>query len=245
MYKYLLGVFVMLISYCSYSQVELSKETTKKEKKKKSIESDKELSSTSVFVITNWSSTSRKLIENKGLFGDSLGERSNETSLNLWSFGIGLRTQIHEYIAWEGGINYTKNGEQYKYDETDSMYNYQSRYSYLSMPIKVYFTYGEKWKLLAGVGIVPQMFVGYEKNEQWRDAEGNEDESSSKLKIGYNSFVFSTVFNVGVQYQISKRIGVLLMPEYKMQLSTSYLKTSSYKHFGRSLGGNVGLIINL
>ncbi len=245
MIKTILIFSCLIFSFGLNSQIELSKETTEKEKKKKEQKEVKELSSTGAFLLTNWSSTSRKLTINEGLFADSLGSRAHEKSINLWSFGIGLRSQFHEYLAWEGGISYTQNGEQYRFEEADTMYSYQTRYSYIAMPIKLYFTYGDKFKLLAGAGIVPQMFVGYQQDVQWRDNEGMEDASKSKLKIGYNSFVISAVFNIGAQYQITRRIGVFVTPEYKMQLTSSYLKTDSYKHFGRSLGGNLGVIVNL
>jgi len=247
-FRILICSVYLLTAISGFTQVELSKETTKKEKQKKvtkSEKSEKELSSTGAFVLSNWSFTNRKLIENEGLFGDSLGYRANETGLNTWSFGIGLRSQFHSNFAWEGGISYMKNGEQYLYEEVDTMYSYRTKYTYFAMPIKLYFTYGEKLKFLAGVGVVPQMFAGYQQEVTWRDSEGKEESSSSKLKIGYNSFVISTVFNIGLQYDFTRRIGVFLMPEYRIQLTSSYLKTSSYKHYGRSLGGNIGLIINL
>ena len=43
--------------------------------KKTSIESD---GVTSVYAIGNWSTTSRVLTENEGLFGDTLGKRADE-----------------------------------------------------------------------------------------------------------------------------------------------------------------------
>ena len=66
-------------------------------KTKELIEKDS-LSATSLYFNTNWSYTPRKLEVNEGLFGDSLGERANETAGNRWSFGLGFRNQIHKNI---------------------------------------------------------------------------------------------------------------------------------------------------
>ncbi len=201
--------------------------------------------STSVFVNTNWSKTSRKLIVNDGLFGDSLGERAKETSLNLWSFGLGFRSEITKNIMWEGGVSFQQNGEQYSFEQVDSSYQYESKYNYISLPIKVYYKYGKALRVIGGLGIVPQMFVKFHQKRSWTDSNSIEGSEEIKTTVGYNSFVISSVFNLGVELDFSDRVTLFFIPEYKVQLTSSYLKTNSYKHYGRSIGINMGLSFKL
>lgn len=201
--------------------------------------------STSVFINTNWSKTSRKLIVNDGLFGDYLGERANETNLNLWSFGLGFRSEITKNIMWEGGVSFQQNGEQYSFEQTDSSYQYESKYTYISLPIKVYYKYGKAIRVIGGLGIVPQMFVKFHQKRNWTDSNSIEGSETIKTTIGHSSFVISSVFNLGVEMDFSDKVTLFFIPEYKVQLTSSYLKTNSYKHYGRSLGINMGLSFKL
>ena len=99
-----------------------------------------EKSTTSFFAISNWSNTFRRLEENDGLFGDSIGARGDETAYNRWSFGIGIRSMLSKNFMFEGGMAYMRNGEQYSFSGADTSYTYTSQYSYISMPIKLYYT---------------------------------------------------------------------------------------------------------
>ncbi|MBL1278894.1 MAG: hypothetical protein COA33_001380 [Fluviicola sp.] len=198
-------------------------------------------SSTSLFLYTNWSSTYRKLIVNEGLFADSIGFRVDETKYNLWSFGLGFRSDISNNITVEGGVAFQRNGERYDFEESDTLYKYDSQYNYISMPIKVYYKYGKRAKVIAGVGVVPQLFVNFKQTLETVSKDKQQTKEDIKTKIGYNSFVFSTVFNVGFEYDLSEKTTIIIMPEYRLQLTSSYLKTNGLKHFGRSLGLNIGL----
>lgn len=236
------------MSFEARGQVEISKETTKdKQKKEKKKERDsKEVDgTTSVFVTANWSYTTRKLIENDGYFGDSLGERANETGIGNWSFDLGFRNQLNKSLMWEGGVSFMQNGEQYSFEQPDSSYNYQTKYMYIAVPLKLYYTYGSSVKLLAGAGVVPQMFMRYRQNIQYTTSEGDSKSDEVKTKSGYNSFVLSAVFNLGVEIELSKSWSAIILPEYKLQLNSTYNRNDSYKHYGRSLGVSFGFALKL
>ena len=204
-----------------------------------------EKSTTSFFTIANWSNTFRRLEVNEGLFGDSIGARANETSYNRWSFGVGFQSMLTNHLMFEGGMSYMRNGEQYSFSETDTSYIYTSQYSYISMPIKLYYTFGEKLKLIVGGGIVPQMFMGYKQDLTWESKDKTEGAEIIKTKQGFNTFVISAVANVGVKYEYSPKMAVLFVPEYKTQLNSSFGKIDAYQHFGRSIGFNIGLTYKL
>lgn len=200
-----------------------------------------EKSTTSFFVIANWSNTFRKLEENDGLFGDSLGVRSDETSYNRWSFGIGFQSMLNNHLMFEAGMSYMRNGEQYSFSETDTSYIYKSQYSYIAMPIKLYYTFGDRFKVIVGGGVVPQMFMGYKQDLTWESKDQTKGSEITETNQGFNTFVLSTVVNLGIKYDYSPKMSLLFVPEYKAQLNSSFEKNNSFKHFGRSVGFNVGL----
>lgn len=242
---------ILMSSSFGFSQIEISKESTMKEEKEQKVKKEKEiknndsLSTTSIYINSNWSYTPRKLITNEGLFGDSLGERANEKAGNKWSFGLGFRTQIHKHFALEGGISFLRNSEKYDFDGVDTAYSYVSEYSYIALPIKLYYTYGESIKFIGGVGVTPQMFVRYKQERNWKSSDGKEESEKFKSTTGFNSFTISATISAGVEVELGKRVGVQLIPEYRIQLTSSNNKQDPYKHFARAIGINAGLVIRL
>ena len=245
-------VFFTLVftSFCGYAQIELGgddapKKKEKKEKEVKVKEKRTQDGSTEVYMVTNWSHTSRKLEMNEAPFGDPLGEREFESSLNRWSFGIGFRNRVSDFVTIQGGISYMRNGESYSFEETDTLFKYTTTYSYIAMPVKALFSYGEELTFLAGGGLTPQLFTSYVQEQEWRDQVDATGDETIKERNGYSSFVLSAALNVGVQYQFSDNWTLLFMPEYRIQLTDSYESTDSYNHFGRALGFDIGLTYKL
>lgn len=240
----IIGVVVLvLLGHYSLAQIEISEETQEKEKKQKPVVEDTR--NTEAYFLANWSMTNRKLIENDAPFGDTLGNRVNEGSLNRWSYGVGIRSRLNEYVSWEGGISLLRNGESYLYEQADSMYSYNTTYMYIGMPIKVMFTYGHKFRLYAGGGVLPQMFVQYRQDQEWLTTLDYREKNTIKTNNGYNSFVFSLVFNAGGQMDITDNMTLFVMPEYRYQLTSSYENQDDFKHYGRALGVNLGVTYKL
>lgn len=244
-----LAFTLSLMTTAVFSQIEISDDTQPTEPVKTiTLDILPPLSETELFVIANWSRNSRELIENdnnNGIYADPLGARADESFLNTWSFGIGIKQRVHEYLTWEGGITYLQNGETYLFEGPDTLHSYQTTYSYISMPIKAYFTFGRTVRFYAGGGLVPKMFLNYKQDRVWVDAVNNETTEEFKTQNGFNSFALSAVANIGVQLNLGKKISVLFMPEYRFQLSTSNEKSDSYKHFNRAFGFNMGLTYGL
>ena len=240
-------ILVLATTFSGWSQVELGGDEEPKKEAEKGKVKDKRAQdgNTEIYLVTNWSNTSRKLEMSAPPFGDPLGEREFETSLNRWSFGIGFRNRVSKYVSVQGGISYMRNGESYLFEDTDSLFKYNTTYSYIAMPIKALFTYGEELTFFAGGGITPQIFTSSVQQQEWRDAVDATGDNEIKEQNGYASFVLSAAFNIGVQYQFSDNFTLLFMPEYRIQLTDSYEKTDSYNHFARALGFDIGLTFKL
>ena len=251
MWRNLVCFILLMNGFSAISQIEMSRENTAKEERTQKVKKAKELrdkdslSTTLLYFNTNWSYTPRKLIVNDGLFGDSLGERGNEEAGNKWSFGLGFRNQIHKNIALEGGIAFMRNSEKYNFEGVDTAYSYVTEYSYLALPIKIYYTYGKSIKFLGGVGITPQMFVRYKQNRNWKNSEGVEESEIFKTTTGFNTFAISATISAGVQFELGDRWSVQVIPEYRIQLNSSNTKQDAYKHYARALGVNAGIVVRL
>lgn len=250
--KLLLLVALVVSHFSIFAQVELGGEPEEKPKKEKvkdeEVKVEKEVvkdGNTEVFLLTNWSRTSRVLEINEGPFGDTLGQRAFETGANNWSFGIGFRSAINQHFSLQAGVSFIRNGESYTFEEPDTLFTYTTTYSYISMPIKGLYTLGNEVKLLVGGGITPQLFTSYLQEQEWRDKVDATGDETIKQKNGYSTFALSAAINVGVQYQFSKNFSLLFMPEYRIQLTDSYVVTDSYNHFARALGFDLGLTFKL
>lgn len=225
-----------------------AKSATKKKEKKSESDSTKvkkEPTGTSIYFVSNWSSTNRSLTENGDLFGEPLGERANETGLNTWSFGLGFQNEFAKHFMWDGGISFLRNGESYSFVGTDTAYSYQTTYSYISMPLRVNYVIGKDFKFYAGGGLVPQMFLGYKQDRQWTRADNSEESETIKSKSGYNSFVISAVINVGMMMNFNNGWSLLVSPEARFQLNSSYMNQDAYVHKGKAYGVTFGLVRHL
>ena len=138
-----------------------------------------------------------------------------------------------------------RNGESYLFEGPDTLHSYTTTYSYISMPVKLYFTYGDNLRLLAGGGLIPQMFLKYKQDRVWINSVNTETKETFTTQNGYNSFVLSAVANVGVQLNMGKKVSLLFMPEYRIQLTSTYEKQAAYRHYNKALGFNMGLTVLL
>jgi hypothetical protein len=225
-----------------------AKSATKKKEKKSESDSTKvkkEPTGTSIYFVSNWSATNRSLTENGDLFGEPLGERANETGLNTWSFGLGFQNEFAKHFMWDGGISFLRNGESYSFVGTDTAYSYQTTYSYISMPLRLNYVIGKDFKFYAGGGLVPQMFLGYKQDRQWTRADNSEESETIKSKSGYNSFVISAVVNVGMMVNFNNGWSLLVSPEARFQLNSSYMNQDAYVHKGKAYGVTFGLVRHL
>ena len=206
---------------------------------------EKKEDATEIYLVSNWSRTSSLLTESEELSAEPLGDREFESFLNTWPFGLGYRTRVNKYLSIQGGISYLRNGESFKYETPDSLFTYNTTYSYIAMPVKALFTYGNEIKVFAGGGLTPQLFSDYRQDLEWETEKNATGSETIKRKNGYSSFVLSASVNIGVQLKFSKRWAFLFMPEYRIQLTDSYEQLDAYDHFGRALGFDLGLTMYL
>jgi hypothetical protein len=245
MMKHLLLVLTIFFALFSEAQILLEEGEPVNQKPVKEIKQSENTGQTAVYAISNWSKTFRTLESNTGYFGDTLGTRADETLIQNWSFGLGLRNRINRFLVWDGGMYFSRNGEQYAFVGTDTTFAYQTTYSYIGMPVRINLSMGKDIQWHIGAGLLPQMFVQYTQKQQWTTTLNSSDSQEIKTNSGYNSFVISAMFNAGVQFNFASGWGVIISPELRIQLNSSYQKQAAYIHKARAYGVSFGLIKNI
>ena len=245
MMKHFLVVFAFLFTLYCGAQILVEESGPIKESPIKEIKQSEITGQTAVYAISNWSKTFRNLESNTGYFGDTLGTRADETLIQNWSFGLGLRNRINRFLVWDGGMYFSRNGEQYAFTGTDTSFAYQTTYSYIGMPLRINLSMGKDIQWHIGAGLLPQMFVQYNQKQQWTTTLNSSDSQEIKTNSGYNPFVISAIFNAGVQFNFASGWGVIVSPELRIQLNSSYQKQAAYIHKARAYGVSFGLIKNI
>ncbi len=247
----ILIVFINILTTFGFGQIQIGgdqpKEKKEKKEKVKKDPNDSTEYSLRLFVGTTVAGTYRTLEPNKNeLFADSLGVRADEKSLTRWSFQLGFTSDINKSLMWEAGVAFMQNGEQYSFSATDTSHNYTSRYSWLGVPLKLYYKHDfNKLRLQVGAGVIPQMQMKFRREDTFLNREGTNSTVETKTINGMNTFSISAVGNIGLHYSITNRFGAFVQFEYRHQLMSSYLKTYPYIHKGTSIGANFGLTFGL
>ncbi len=189
--------------------------------------------------------TNPYLQENPSVFGKPLGERANERAANIWSFALGFRAPMGRYFAFQSGISVLRNAEEYDFSGVDTSFSYRTTYTYLAMPLKVYFEFGNRVRGKVGAGVIPQMLNGYSQKQEWTTSLGNRDRNTVTSRNGLSSFVVSATVSAGVSFRYSENISLYFVPEYRMQLNSTYLNEYPYIHKVNAFALSFGLYYHL
>lgn len=243
---------ITFLTSFGFGQIQIGGEQPKAKKGKhqqtKKEPNDSTVYDLKVFLGASFGSAYRTLTPNtkNPLFADSLGERENETRSKSWGVNLGFTSDISKYFMWEAGVSLFQNGEKYSFQAVDSSHSYTSKYSWIGIPLKIYFKYDlKKLRIQAGGGIVAQMQFKYRQQEEFVNSKGTTTTSEIKTVKNVNSFGISAIANAGIHYSITKRFGAYLLFEYRHQLTPSHLKTYPYIHKGTAIGANVGFTFGL
>ncbi|MCO5260157.1 MAG: hypothetical protein M9916_08440 [Crocinitomicaceae bacterium] len=242
--------FITILTFFGYSQIQIGGNETKKEKKQKEKKErvEKDFYDMRAFLSANYGSAYRTLKPNtkNSLFADSLGERANETRSTSWGVNLGFNSDISKYLMWEAGFSYFQNGEKYSFKDTDTSHTYTSKYTWIGIPLKLYFKYDlKKVRFQFGGGIVAQMQFKYRQNDEFVDHFSKTTTSEVKTINNVNTFGISAVANAGIHYSFTKRFGGFIQFEYRHQLTPSHLKTYPYIHKGNAIGATIGFTFGL
>jgi hypothetical protein len=200
---------------------------------------------TSLYFGAGFGMATRTLTENEGLFAEPLGERASETPIFTNSYFIGLRSRLHGHFYLDFGLSSAKNGEAYSYSQPDSTFSYVTTYRHFAVPVRIQYISGGDFKLIAGVGLQPQMFLKYRQEQEWTDTKGIGGSATVSSKDGYTQFTIAALANVGFQWQFGSNASLFVLPQAAWQLNSSLSKQSPYVHKGIVYAVQVGLVFGV
>ena len=238
--------FLLLFSI-SFSQITISEDQKNKKPSRPNlqytdpIKSFKDINS-NFYISMNTSSSFRDLKTNEAFLLIPLNERVNETPLFTNSYTLGVNGHIFNGLGWDGAISFMQNGEQYLFSDTDTLFAYKTKYSYFSMPIRIYynFDFTKRIGLKLGAGVIPSLFINYKQDQNWETSGGSSETNLIQTDVGFNSAIFNLNTYLYFTYRLSQEFGFFIGPEYRYQLSNSYQTTADYKHYTRAFGVTFG-----
>lgn len=189
----------------------------------------------------------RSLVSNDAFLPTPLGTRADELALKVWSHQIGICMGLSKNFYLDGAISWLQNGESYVFEalDSDSTFNYQTRYRYLALPLQMKATFGEKIKFYSGLGLVPALYQGYRQDLQWSNPLGAKYDDQIKVNNAMNSFTISVMGSAGFEMRLDNNYSFRLGFLYRSQLNNSYSPYEDYIHKSMGWGLNFGLSKNL
>lgn len=185
----------------------------------------------------------RTLLSNDNFLPTPLGERANEIPLSTWSHQIGICVGLSRFVYFDGGVSLMQNGEAYTFEslDSDSSFNYQTRYRYLALPLQLKMAFGDQFKFYGGIGIVPGLYQDYKQDLQWTNPLGAKYDDVVKINNNMNSFQFSGLGSVGIEAQLDNNYTIRFGALYRRQFNNSYNPYDAYVHKSFGWGLNLGL----
>jgi opacity protein-like surface antigen len=185
----------------------------------------------------------RTLLSNDNFLPTPLGERANEIPLSTWSHQIGICVGLSRFVYFDGGVSWMQNGEAYTFEslDSDSSFNYQTRYRYLALPLQLKMAFGDQFKFYGGIGIVPGLYQDYKQDLEWTNPLGAKYDDVVKINNNMNSFQFSGLGSVGIEAQLDNNYTIRFGALYRRQFNNSYNPYDAYVHKSFGWGLNLGL----
>ena len=231
--KYVFYLVVLSLSFSGYSQI-LNKDI-------------KKIYPTRYYFESQRMQMFRALVSNDAFLPTPLGTRADELELKAWSHQIGICIGLSEHFYVDGAVSWLQNGESYAFAslDSDSTFNYQTRYRYLALPIQLKFTSGHKFKIYGGLGLLPGLYQGFKQDIQWTNALGAAYDDQIKVNNTMNSFTLSWISSFGFEAQLDTDYAFRLGVIYRAQFNNSYKPYEDYIHKSKGWGLQFGLTKNL
>lgn len=184
----------------------------------------------------------RSLAPNEDFLNTPLQERANEQAIGLWSQQLGICLGLSKHLYLDGGVAWMQNGEAYEFADlnSDSTYNYQSRYRYISMPLQLKLTFGNQIKFYGGIGLIPSLYQNYRQDIQWTNALGAQYDDKITINNAMNSFILSYITSGGLDIQLDQYYNLRLGMIYRAQFTNSYGLYEDYIHKSKGWGFQFG-----
>jgi hypothetical protein len=169
--------------------------------------------------------------------------------------GLNYELLFSSKLSFESDILYSQQGFKDVIIFTDAMGNplgendnFKFNYDYLIIPLKIGYSFGEKYKLTPRIGICPSILINAKTTLPTFDIDGNQiGTETTDVKDKVNKIDLSGLIEIEGAYVFSNNLELFSSIAYRHGITTfsndDYFKESKMRHFGFSL--SVGLKIKL
>lgn len=247
----LVKVCVFLSLGSGYAQIsggdieEGKEKKPEKEKKERTTSSDSLAGIT--YYLTGMYQYTDRYFEDRSVY-NYYAERSNETASYGWGTGLGIIMELDKGFSLDIGLSFFGHGEEYLFeaDTTDSLFQYRRSYTQVGLPLKLRYTYGDKFQVFGFIGAMPLNILNMRYDEYYKRNDGVEvDAELTGTKSGFSQFGFMVSGGIGINYQLN-HIGFTLYPEYRRYLTNTFADVSIplvHRMFG--FGIHTGILIKI
>ncbi len=216
---------------------------TKEKKKREKVNRDT-LTGTTYYLTGLYTFAYRKFTDNSVY--SSYTHLENQAPDHSGGATIGLLMPFTKSLSLDLGFTYFGHKEKYNYvhPTTDSTYFFSNAYMQIGIPIKLRYTYGDKFQVFGFLGVTPLNLLNVRFKESFTTHGGEEViRDVSLIKDKLSTFNVMATAGFGITYN-TEWIGFTLYPEYRQHLMNTYnLKASPFGHLQYALGVNLGMTL--
>ena len=217
------------------------KEKVKKEPKVKSQRDS--LTGTTYYLTGLYNYGHRKFADNSpyGSYEDWKSQKADYSG----GATFGLFLPINNWLTLDMGISYFGQKEKYDFDDpdTDSAYSFQNTYMQVGIPLKLRYTYGDKFQVFGFAGVTAVNILNIRFNENYTKYNG--EQVTKETVLDKEKLAIFNVFGtagVGVTYNFDW-IGITFYPEYRHYFFETYDQSKPISHKMYGLGLNLGFTL--
>jgi hypothetical protein len=219
-------------------------EKVKKEKKiRNKVERDSLTGTT--YYLTGMYSLGHRKFEDRSPF-DAYASWNNQTPGYSGGVSVGLLMPLNKFLSLDLGFTYFGHREDafYESPSSDSTYSFSNTYMQVGVPLKLRYTYGDKFQFFAFAGMTPVNILNVRFNESYTKANGTSIVSETAIiKEKLSIFNVMATAGLGITYNLDW-IGFTLYPEYRHSLINTYdLQALQVDHKMFSLALNLGMTL--
>ena len=213
--------------------------------KKEKTKVNRDSLSGTTFYLTGLYTYTDRTFEDKSAYGafaswaDQMPDHSGGASL-------GLFLPLSKLVSLDLGISYFAQKEKFNYadPDSDSTFAYTNGYMYLGLPVKIRFTYGDRFQLFGYAGLTPMNLLNIRYKESYTRVSGAYFENEVELvKNKIAGFNLQATVGGGIAYNFDW-FGLTLYPEFRQNLLNTYnLKTKPLLHRQFGLGVHCGVTL--
>ena len=175
------------------------------------------------YYLTGLFNYGHRKFEDNSVYGSYADWNSQEADITGGGT-IGLLMSLDKGSSLDFGLTYFGHKEKFNFSDTlsDSTFYFANNYVQIGVPLKLRYTYGDKFQLFGFVGLTPLNILKVRYNNKYTRQDGVMIENQVEIiKEKLSIFNVMATAGFGITYNLDW-IGFTLYPEFRQHLINSY-----------------------